>query len=101
VPILLLGVPIFDTVLVVVSRLLRGKPFYQAGQDHLYHTLTQRGMSQAQAVMTMHVAALLSGCLAFVALPLPPLEANILFGVAVLSGLVIMVGLLNKMGLAK
>jgi UDP-GlcNAc:undecaprenyl-phosphate GlcNAc-1-phosphate transferase len=91
VPILLLGVPIFDTVLVVVSRLLRGKPFYQAGQDHLYHTLAQRGMSQAQAVMTMHVAALLLGCLAFVALLQPPLQANLLFGLAVLTGIAALV----------
>jgi len=96
VPILLLGVPIFDTILVVFSRVLRGKPFYQAGQDHLYHTLTQRGMSQAQAVMTMHVAALLLGCLAFVALPQPPLEANLLFGLAVLAGIVALIILQKK-----
>jgi UDP-GlcNAc:undecaprenyl-phosphate GlcNAc-1-phosphate transferase len=96
VPILLLGVPILDTTLVVVSRLRRGEPIYKAGQDHVYHRLTQLGMSPAQAVVTMHVAALLVGSLAFVALPLPPLQANLLFGLAVLAGLVILVILQKK-----
>lgn len=96
VPILLLGVPIFDTTLVVIARLRRGAPIYKASQDHVYHRLTQLGMSPAQAVVTMHVAALLIGSLAFVALQLPPLQANLLFGLAVLSGLVSLVILLRK-----
>ena len=90
VPILLLGIPIFDTTFVVISRLRRGAPFYRAGQDHVYHKLTQIGMSPAQAVVTMHVGALLIGCLAFVALPLPPLQANLLFALTLLCGLVAM-----------
>jgi UDP-GlcNAc:undecaprenyl-phosphate GlcNAc-1-phosphate transferase len=95
VPILLLGIPILDTTLVVVSRLRRGEPIYKAGQDHVYHRLTQLGMSSSQAVVTMHVAALLVGCLAFVALPLPPLQANLLFALALFCGLVAMI-LLQK-----
>jgi UDP-GlcNAc:undecaprenyl-phosphate GlcNAc-1-phosphate transferase len=87
VPILLLGVPIFDTTFVVVTRLRKGIPIYQAGQDHVYHRLTQLGMSPAQSVTTMHVTALLISCLAFIALPLPPLQANLLFIVALLCGL--------------
>ena len=96
VPILLLGVPILDTTLVVVSRLRRGAPIYKAGQDHLYHRLTQLGMSPAQAVVAMHVAALLIGSLAFVALQLPPLPANLLFGLALLSGLISLIILQKK-----
>jgi UDP-GlcNAc:undecaprenyl-phosphate GlcNAc-1-phosphate transferase len=91
VPILLLGIPIFDTTFVIISRLRRGLPFYKAGQDHVYHRLTQLGMSPAQAVATMHVGALLIGSLAFVALPLAPISANLLFGVALLGGLITMI----------
>ena len=91
VPILLLGVPIFDTTLVVISRVRNGTPIYKAGQDHVYHRLISLGMAPAQAVVSMHVIALLIGCLAFVALPLPPLQANLLFGLAVLFGLVALV----------
>ncbi len=91
VPILLLGIPIFDTTFVVISRWRRGLPFYKAGQDHVYHRLTQMGMSPAQAVVTMHVGALLVGSLAFVALPLSPILANLLFGLALLGGLIILI----------
>lgn len=96
VPILLLGIPILDTTLVVISRLRRGEPIYKAGQDHVYHRLTQLGMSSSQAVVTMHVAALLVGCLAFVALPLPPLQANLLFGLALVAGLISLIILQKK-----
>lgn len=96
VPILLLSIPILDTTLVVISRLRRGAPIYKAGQDHVYHRLTQLGMSPAQAVVTMHVAALLLGCLAFVALILPPLQANLLFGLALLCGLITLMILQKK-----
>ena len=88
VPILLLGIPIFDTTLVVISRLQRGDPVYRAGQDHLYHRLVQLGMSSTQAVTTMHVIALLIGSLAFIALRQPPLEANLIFGAILLSGMI-------------
>ncbi len=87
VPILLLSVPILDTALVIVSRIRQGSPIYKAGQDHLYHRLVQLGLSPVQSVTLMHVAALLSGCLAFVALPLPPVWANLIFGTVVLCGL--------------
>jgi len=89
VPILLLGVPIFDTSFVAVSRLRRGLPIYQAGQDHIYHRLTRLGMSSTQSVTIMHVSALFIGCLAFIALSLPPLWANLIFGLTLLCGAVI------------
>jgi UDP-GlcNAc:undecaprenyl-phosphate GlcNAc-1-phosphate transferase len=79
VPILLVGVPIFDALLVVISRLRRGAPIYKGALDHTYHRLVSMGMSSSRAVATMHIAALLLGCLAFIALSLPPLVANLIF----------------------
>ena len=87
VPILLVGVPIFDATLVILSRLRRGKPIYQAARDHTYHRLVQLGTPPGHAVAAMHIAAILTGCLAFMALPLPPLWANLVFAAALLAGL--------------
>ncbi|NJC94915.1 MAG: hypothetical protein C3F07_21785 [Anaerolineales bacterium] len=87
VPILLLSIPIFDTSLVVISRIRRRVPIYKAGQDHLYHRLVQLGLSRVQSVTLMHVAALILGCLAFIALSFPPVWANALFGFVLLCGL--------------
>jgi UDP-GlcNAc:undecaprenyl-phosphate GlcNAc-1-phosphate transferase len=96
VPILLLSIPIFDTSLVVVSRLKQKKAFYRAGLDHTYHRLVNLGLPAARAVLTMQLAAIVSGCLAFVALPLPPLWANVIFVGALLTGLILLLWLDKK-----
>ncbi len=86
VPILLMGVPIFDITLVVYSRLRHRRPIYKASRDHSYHRLIGLGMSSNRAVLTMHTTALLLGCLAFVALGLPPLTANLIFATVLFAG---------------
>jgi UDP-GlcNAc:undecaprenyl-phosphate GlcNAc-1-phosphate transferase len=88
VPIMLLGVPIFDMVLVVYSRLRRKKPVYTAARDHTYHRLEALGWSSGKAVLIMQVISLLLGCLAFVVLTRPPLVANGIFiAVIILAGI--------------
>ena len=96
VPIMLLSVPIFDTSLVVLSRLRQRKAVYQAGLDHTYHRLVNLGLPSSRAVLTMHLSAIVSGCLAFMALPLPPLWANLIFISALLTGLIVLFWLEKK-----
>jgi UDP-GlcNAc:undecaprenyl-phosphate GlcNAc-1-phosphate transferase len=96
VPILLLGVPIFDTTLVVFSRLRRGKAIHEAGLDHTYHRLVRLGIPPSRAVFSLHLTAIILGCLAFLALPLPPLFANAIFALALLVGLFILIWLDQK-----
>jgi UDP-GlcNAc:undecaprenyl-phosphate GlcNAc-1-phosphate transferase len=56
VPIMVLGVPIFDSTLVVISRLRRGKnPLTTPGKDHLSHRLVLRGFSHREAVLSIYV----------------------------------------------
>jgi UDP-GlcNAc:undecaprenyl-phosphate GlcNAc-1-phosphate transferase len=88
VPIMLVGVPIFDTTLVVVSRLRRHRPVYRAGRDHTYHRLVALGVDSSRAVLTMHFVAGLLGCLAFIALSLPPVAANAVFITCLVGGLI-------------
>jgi UDP-GlcNAc:undecaprenyl-phosphate GlcNAc-1-phosphate transferase len=90
VPIMLLSVPIFDTSLVVISRLRHKTAIYRAGLDHTYHRLVNLGLPSSRAVLTMHLFAIVSGCLAFMALPLPPLWANVIFLAALLAGLILL-----------
>jgi UDP-GlcNAc:undecaprenyl-phosphate GlcNAc-1-phosphate transferase len=86
VPILILGVPIFDTTLVVISRLHHSRPIYKSALDHTYHRLVTLGVESNRAVMAMHLTALSLGCLAFIALSLPPLYANAVFGMVLTLG---------------
>lgn len=90
-PILVLGVPIFDATLVVVSRLRRGLPVYQAQHDHTYHRLVALGLSPSRSVLAMHMAAIMLGLIAFVALGMTVLLANAIFFGIVLIGVLIMI----------
>ena len=50
-PILILAVPILDTTLVTVVRLLEGRPVTQGGRDHASHRLVYSGLSEKRAVV--------------------------------------------------
>jgi UDP-GlcNAc:undecaprenyl-phosphate GlcNAc-1-phosphate transferase len=97
-PILVLGVPIFDTCLVVFSRLRHQTHIYQAGHDHTYHRLVGLGLSSTHAVAIMHIATIVLGCLAFIALHLSPLFANVFFGLILLIGVLLYIYLERKVG---
>ncbi|HNE69846.1 MAG TPA: MraY family glycosyltransferase [Anaerolineales bacterium] len=87
VPILLFGIPIFDTTLVTFSRMRKKMPVYKGNRDHTFHRLVDLGATPHRAVLSIHMVAILLDCLAFFALSLSPLWANITFGVILLSGL--------------
>ncbi|MCY3709238.1 MAG: MraY family glycosyltransferase [Caldilineaceae bacterium] len=56
IPILVLALPVFDTALVCISRLRRGKnPLTTAGKDHVSHRLALRTGSQREAVLLCYL----------------------------------------------
>lgn len=57
VPVFVLGLPIFDTTLVVVSRLRRGVSPNTPGKDHVSHRLVRLGFSQREAVLILYLVA--------------------------------------------
>lgn len=75
VPILILGVPIFDTTLVTISRLRRGISISSGGRDHVSHRLIILGLSVKQAVGTIYLAAIVCGAIAVAAVMLPDVRA--------------------------
>jgi UDP-GlcNAc:undecaprenyl-phosphate GlcNAc-1-phosphate transferase len=91
VPILLVGMPIFDTTLVVYSRLRQGLPVYKANLDHTYHRLVTIGLDERRAVLAIHLAAILLSLVAFVTFYLSPLVANIIFGIILVLGVIIVI----------
>lgn len=93
VPILVMIVPILDTTLVTLSRLRSRVPFYQGNRDHTYHRLTAMGIAPQRAILIIHLTSAAAGCLAFIALALPPLWANAIFAMAVTLGMAAVVWL--------
>jgi UDP-GlcNAc:undecaprenyl-phosphate GlcNAc-1-phosphate transferase len=56
-PLLVLAVPILDTTLVTVVRLLEGRPVTQGGRDHTSHRLVYEGLSDKRAVVLLSVVS--------------------------------------------
>jgi len=56
-PILVLAVPILDTTLVTVVRLIEGRPIYQGGRDHTSHRLVYQGLSEKRAVVLLGIVS--------------------------------------------
>ena len=54
VPILALGVPIFDTVFAMVRRFVKGQPMLKPDGAHIHHRLLKRGLNQRQAVLLLY-----------------------------------------------
>jgi len=61
VPTCILLVPILDTTLVTVTRLLRGQSISQGGKDHTSHRLVVLGLSERQSVLLLYVMASIAG----------------------------------------
>lgn len=66
VPTLLFLLPILDTTLVTITRILRGQSPAQGGRDHTSHRLIAFGLSERQAVLSLYAVAILAGVLGVV-----------------------------------
>ncbi|HSY58556.1 MAG TPA: MraY family glycosyltransferase [Terriglobales bacterium] len=65
VPVLILGVPIFDTTMVSISRARRGLlPFTSPGKDHTAHRLSNLGLGHRGAVLALYLLAVIFGTIA-------------------------------------
>jgi len=65
IPLLILGVPIFDTAFAILRRLKQKKSPFEPDNKHIHHLLLRAGFSQREAVMSIYIACFL---LSFIAL---------------------------------
>ncbi len=63
-PLLVLAVPLLDTTLVTVRRLLERRPVSQGGRDHTSHRLVYYGLSESKAVLLLALIAIALGATA-------------------------------------
>lgn len=94
VPILALGLPIFDTAFAIIRRLANGRPIMQADKGHLHHRLLGIGLTQKQAVLYMYLISILLGACSVILAKVGIKEAIIAL-IIVISGLLISVKRLN------
>ncbi|WP_162894269.1 MraY family glycosyltransferase [Companilactobacillus musae] len=96
-PVVIMGVPITDTVYAILRRLLNKKPIMQADKHHLHHRLMQLGLSHRQTVLVIYGLSLV---FAFIALlyPLSTLWGSILLTIGVLIGLELFIESIGLLG---
>jgi UDP-GlcNAc:undecaprenyl-phosphate GlcNAc-1-phosphate transferase len=88
VPIIVMGIPIFDTTLVFISRLRRGKnPLTTPGKDHVSHRLVKLGFTTREAVMTHYLISGAYGMVAILVTQAVVLEGYLLGGATALVSL--------------
>jgi UDP-GlcNAc:undecaprenyl-phosphate/decaprenyl-phosphate GlcNAc-1-phosphate transferase len=87
IPILVLGIPIFDTSLVFISRLRRGQnPLTTPGKDHVSHRLVKMGFTQREAVLILYLACCVLGILAMYLTQASQIEGYVVGVAAFLTG---------------
>lgn len=60
VPLLVLTVPIFDTIFVAVRRFMRRQPFGGADSSHIYHSLLNRGLTPRKVMIVLYLCCAMS-----------------------------------------
>ncbi len=90
IPPLVLGIPILDTTLVIISRLRRGlNPLTTAGKDHLSHRLVYLGLTRREAVMAIYLIGGVFGMIAIFVSQASIVEGAIVITSVLLSCLIL------------
>jgi len=55
VPVLILGVPIFDTLFAIGRRLKEGRHPFEADNKHIHHLLLRAGLNKREAVLAIYI----------------------------------------------
>lgn len=93
-PLVVMAIPLFDTVSVILLRIRLGKPIYIGDTNHVSHRLVRMGMSPRRAVLVIY---LMSVCTGIGANLLPQVEAaGAVLVLAQLIGLLLLVAILER-----
>lgn len=66
VPMLVLGVPIMDTVIVFFRRLIKGQGLHKADKLHTHHSLMKWGLTQRQTVLFLYLIGIVFSLLSII-----------------------------------
>ena len=87
VPLLIVGVPVFDTASAIIRRRRHGRPIQEPDAGHIHHRLLGRGFDQRQTVIIIYIWSIALSIGAFAVRYAPDFVKLLTFGVlAVLSG---------------
>ncbi len=59
IPVVSFGLPILETALSILRRLISGRPIFTADREHIHHKLLQLGLSHRQVVIVLYAVSAL------------------------------------------
>jgi UDP-GlcNAc:undecaprenyl-phosphate GlcNAc-1-phosphate transferase len=65
-PMLILGVPVLDTLWAITRRTLAGQPMWRADRGHLHHRLLARGLTPQKTVLVIYTISIVLSAVALV-----------------------------------
>jgi UDP-GlcNAc:undecaprenyl-phosphate GlcNAc-1-phosphate transferase len=94
VPVVALGLPIFDTLFSMLRRYLERRPMFAPDRGHVHHRLIDMGITHRRAVATLYGACIvLAACAVAIAL-----GRDWEIGLGLLGACVVVVGLVRSVG---
>ncbi len=66
VPLLILAIPILDTLFAIIRRIIKHKPVYEGDRDHVHHQFLKMNFSQRKTVLIIYVINILFSIAAIV-----------------------------------
>lgn len=83
-PVIVLGLPIFDTLFAIVRRVANHKSIMQPDRGHLHHMLIDAGLSQKQAVLILYGVTALLGVMAVIMIETDIAKVSVIFAIILL-----------------
>ncbi|MDA1353450.1 MAG: MraY family glycosyltransferase [bacterium] len=84
IPILVLGIPISDTLFAIIRRVKNGQAIFKPDTEHVHHKLIGKGFSARQATLVLYSLSALLGALAL-GISLPLKFASLYLGLAAIA----------------
>lgn len=95
VPLIALGLPLTDTILAMVRRMLARRSIFAADRSHLHHRLLDLGLSHRRAVLVLYGGTMALSALALLA----SFGQDWQVGAALLSSVVVLAGIVRVSGM--
>lgn len=92
---LVLGIPIIDTVVVVVTRLVKRKSIFAADKSHLHHRFLAAGFSVKQTVVFLSLISVVFGYIALISQTKEKMQA-VLYLVLLMGIILLSLFIINK-----
>jgi UDP-GlcNAc:undecaprenyl-phosphate/decaprenyl-phosphate GlcNAc-1-phosphate transferase len=97
IPILTLGLPVFDTTFAILRRYKNKRPIMEADRGHLHHRLFDLGLSQKRTVIILYIISTIFGLSAIIMSQLTFLS-GIVFLIAIFAIVIISMLKLRELG---